>query len=270
MDIWQAPIIPLADFNGDGFIDTDDLLVMIDNWGTDNSSCDIGPMPWGDGVVDVQDLIVLSEHFFEDAPLPDELIAYLRLDEQEGDTASDSAGDNTGLLFGGPVWLPAEGKKGGSLQLDGTDDYISIPNVLNPASGAFTVCAWINGGQTGQVIISQTDGIGYGSTWLGIDPTDGKLMTDLCFLELVSEKVITDGQWHHVVLVWNGYRRSLYVDGQEVISDPHDFNALSATGGIYIGANKNLDTGTFFSGLIDDVRIYDVGLTANEIAAIAR
>jgi hypothetical protein len=41
------------------------MVIMVDNWGTDNSLCDIGPMPWGDGVVDVQDLIVLAEHFFD-------------------------------------------------------------------------------------------------------------------------------------------------------------------------------------------------------------
>jgi hypothetical protein len=39
-----------------------------DNWGTDNSLCDIGPMPSGDGVVDVEDLIVLAEHLFEEVP----------------------------------------------------------------------------------------------------------------------------------------------------------------------------------------------------------
>ncbi len=270
VDLWQVSIEPIVELNDDGIVDATDMCIIVDHWGEDCPFCDIGPIPWGDGVVDVQDLIVLSEHLFEEVPLPDELVAYLRLNEQEGDTASDSARDNAGLLFGGPVWRPDEGKKDGSLQLDGIDDYISIPYVLDPLSGAFTVCAWINGGATGQVIVSQTDGTGYGSTWLGIDPTDGKLMTNLCFFELISEKVITDGQWHHVVLVWNGSRRSLYVDGQEVISDASDFNALSTTGGMYLGAGKNLDAGTFFSGIIDDVRIYNVALSTEKIAALAQ
>ena len=38
----------------------------------------------------------------------------------------------------------------------------------------------------------------------------------------------------------------------------------------HIGVSKDLDAGTFFSGLIDDVRIYDVDLTAEEIAALAQ
>ena len=67
-DIWQASINPIVDINGDGIVDTADMCIMVDNWGTDNSLCDIGPMPWGDGIVDVEDLIVLAEHLFEEFP----------------------------------------------------------------------------------------------------------------------------------------------------------------------------------------------------------
>jgi hypothetical protein len=59
----QVPVIPIVDFSGDGFIDTNDLLIMIDNWGTDESLCDIGPMPFGDGVVDIEDLKVFMEYW---------------------------------------------------------------------------------------------------------------------------------------------------------------------------------------------------------------
>jgi Tol biopolymer transport system component len=67
-DIWQAPIIPIVDLNGDGIVNAEDMCIIVDHWGTDNSLCDIGPMPWGDGIVDVQDLIVLAEHLFEEIP----------------------------------------------------------------------------------------------------------------------------------------------------------------------------------------------------------
>ena len=59
---WQAPILPVVDFNGDEAVDTADIEILIDCWGTDDSLCDIGPFPWGDGVVDVEDLVVLVEH----------------------------------------------------------------------------------------------------------------------------------------------------------------------------------------------------------------
>ena len=67
-NIWQAPIEPVVDLNGDGIVDADDMCIIVDNWGTNEPLCDIGPMPWGDGVVDVQDLIVLAEHLFEEIP----------------------------------------------------------------------------------------------------------------------------------------------------------------------------------------------------------
>ena len=67
-DIWQVPIDPVVDFNDDRTVDSADIDIMIDFWGTDEPLCDIGPMPWGDGVVDVQDLIVLAEHLFEEIP----------------------------------------------------------------------------------------------------------------------------------------------------------------------------------------------------------
>jgi uncharacterized protein (TIGR02246 family) len=61
-DIWQAPIVPVVDFNGDGIVDAADMCIVVDHWGTDEPLCDIGPMPWGDGIIDVQDLLVLTEY----------------------------------------------------------------------------------------------------------------------------------------------------------------------------------------------------------------
>ena len=67
-DLWQVSIDPVVDLNGDRIVDAEDMCIMVDHWGKDNSLCDIGPMPWGDGVVDVQDLIILAEHLFEEFP----------------------------------------------------------------------------------------------------------------------------------------------------------------------------------------------------------
>ena len=68
LDIWQAPIEPVVDLNTDGIVDATDMCIVVDNWGTDNQLCDVGPMPWGDGIIDVQDLIVIAEHLFEEFP----------------------------------------------------------------------------------------------------------------------------------------------------------------------------------------------------------
>ncbi len=65
-DNWQASLIPICDFNGDGVVDAADVCLMVDHWGENYPLCDIGPSPLGNGIVDVQDLIVLSEYLFTD------------------------------------------------------------------------------------------------------------------------------------------------------------------------------------------------------------
>jgi Tol biopolymer transport system component len=265
-DLWQAPIMPIVDFDGDEIVDISDLVILIEHWGQNEPSVDIGPVLWGDGVVDAADLEVLMSYWQQEI-LDPALAAYWKLDEAEGSIAQNSVSDNDGILHGEPLWQPAGGRKAGALAFDGIDDYVSTDFVLNPLDGAFSVLAWIKGGAPGDVVISQTDGIGgSGETWLGTEPSSGKFMSGLVppavgrFIPqpLKSESVITDGQWHRVGFVWDGSYRSLYVDGVEVAKDTTAQNPLkSATGGLYIGAGKTLDAATFFSGLIDDVRIYN-------------
>ena len=69
---------------------------------------------------------------------------------------------------------------------------------------------------------------------------------------------MTDGHWHRIGLIWDGSYRSLYVDDQLVATDAGLQNNLSShQGGLNIGAVNNRQSGTFWSGLIDDVKIYD-------------
>jgi len=57
-------ITPLViDFNGDGIVDIEDLTILIEQWGQDDPTCDIVPLPFGDGIVDVQDLELLMSHW---------------------------------------------------------------------------------------------------------------------------------------------------------------------------------------------------------------
>jgi serine/threonine protein kinase/Tol biopolymer transport system component len=67
-DIWQAPIIPIMDFNGDGKVDAADMVLLVANWGKNQPLCDIGPFAWGDGVVDEKDLRVLMESLMTPGP----------------------------------------------------------------------------------------------------------------------------------------------------------------------------------------------------------
>ncbi|MHC4580003.1 MAG: S8 family serine peptidase [Planctomycetota bacterium] len=257
-----------CDLNNNWKVDFEDLLILIELWGTDELSVDIAPATKRDGIVDKQDLELMMQYWQIEIPELG-LIAHWKLDEIEDDIAYESIQGKDGSLHGEPFWQPSGGKIDGGLQLDGIDDYISTHFVLNPADGVFSVFAWIKDGAPGQVVISQE----VGADWLMMD-TEGDLMTDIkapgrTGKPLQSQTNITDGNWHRIAFVWDGSDRILYVDGIEVAKDSQN-NLTASNGGLYIGCGKNMEAGTYWSGLIDDIRIYDMALSTEEVANLAQ
>ena len=248
--------VPSPDFNGDGKIDIEDLIILIEYWGQDDPICDIAPPPFGDGIVDVLDLELLMSYWGQPVDDPT-LIAHWALDEAQGIVAYDSAGNNDAVTFGDPIWQPTDGIVDGAIHLDGVDDCVIIGSIVNPTEGSFSVFVWVKGGAPGQIVFSQ---IGM-ANWLCTDSLEGNLLTELqssgrSGSPLQSQTVITDGNWHRIGFVWDDSLRTLYVDGVAVAEDTQ--NSLeSSDSGLYIGTGKAMEAGTYWSGLIDDVRIYN-------------
>jgi hypothetical protein len=255
-----APARILPDFDADGDVDIDDCCLLIEHWKGSDLQFDIAPPPSGDGMVDAQDLDALLHYWlggwsswWQDFGL----IAHWTLDEKEGHIAHDSLGDNNAELLGDPPWQPTGGMIDGALRFDGVDDFVGTEYVLDPAEDSFTVFAWIKGGAPGQTVVSQL----WAVNWLSADPVGGYLRTDLreashAAQSLVSEVAVTDGDWHRVGLTWDGTNRVLYVDNTQVVADTQPGLAQSIEG-LNIGCGPDMAPGTFFAGLIDDVRIYN-------------
>ncbi len=255
-DIWQAPIIPVVDFNADGWVDSFEVLALAERWGTDDFLCDIGPKPWGDGVVDVEDLKVLAKYIGQDV-VDASLIAHWTLNETEGDVAYDNSFEYDAVVQGGAAWQPEAGIIDGALALDGVDDYVETPHIAALKQGSFSIFAWVKGGGADQVIISAATG----SNWLlgstaGRTGVGGKLATMFGGTTLTSESMIADDQWHRLGLVYDGEKRTLYVDDIAVAEDGAT-DTRPASFRLNIGCGADQGPGTFFSGLIDDVRIYN-------------
>ena len=176
----------------------------------------------------------------------------------------------------------------GALLLDGTDDFVYIADSVNSTdpdiitwadfcsvgqSEEVTVSAWIkpaawssnhiqivSKGYPGGYRITKSDYDGVEFVADGL-PWDGGT---------VSGKVgynETDGEWHHVVGVWDGGRVALYEDGdlQEYLPQPHDTLLIKNKAQLQIGANENTGSSQHFDGMIDEVRIYNVGLSEAEV-----
>jgi hypothetical protein len=258
-----------CDLNNDWKVDEEDQAILMKAMETNDLSADIAPAAKRDGVVDANDLELLTRYLGTAIPELG-LIAHWKLDETEGTIACNAAGNPAynATLCGNPSWQPEGGKVGGTLQLSGAGDYVKTPFVRDPSQGAFSVFAWVKGGLPGQVIVSQEGG----ANWLMADPTEGALRTDLRTPAtigrnakppgppLISPNVVTNGDWHRVGFVRDGNDRILYVDGIEVARDAAA-SLESATAGLYIGTSKGMEPGSFWSGLIDDVRIYDRAVT---------
>jgi hypothetical protein len=241
---------PIVDFNGDGKVDTKDLLKMIRSWGQNDPSVDLN----GDGTIDEEDLEALMNSWGQDVTDPT-LLAHWALDETEGATATDRVGLGNGMFIGDPAWAPEGGAVNGALEFDGDGDAVVTRLVRDPAAGPFSVFAWVKGGGPGQVVVSQANG----ADWLMADSATGTLATGLSPASLgpkplVSASTFTDGDWHRVGFTWDGSRRALYLDDVLVGADAQD-GLAACVGGLNLGTGAKM-TG-FFSGLIDEVRLYN-------------
>jgi Concanavalin A-like lectin/glucanases superfamily len=157
-----------------------------------------------------------------------------------------------------------------------TTDLAMDPN-LNTMYGAVTVSTWVKVDSwpttawTGIVTKGHDhDGVeGDGGWQLIRNQLGDSLIFHAANAGLVyGSESVGDGYWHHVAGVHNGTTISLYVDGLLDTSEAAYGLVKPNTDDIWI--NGNSDEGTrFFDGEIDDVQVYDYGLSAAEITDLA-
>lgn len=190
-------------------------------------------------------------------------------DENAGTSASDSSGmSNTGTLVNGPTWVA--GESGSALSFDPNQaQYVSVPDApgLNP-SDSITLGAWINATDwNGNRRIVQK---GYNDDQYRLLAEGGVLKFNVANVGTVTAPLPTTGVWHQVIGTYNGLLLSIYVDGALVGSIAAS-GPMSVTGDPLVIGAKNTDAryaSDCFSGSIDDVRVYDHGMSAAEVAAL--
>ena len=209
-------------------------------------------------------------------------VSWYKLDESSGTTATDSSGNNnTGTLVNGPVWT--SGKLNGALQFDGTNDYVRAANSPSLAiSGAITMSTWVNAstfpslGNLSYLVGKGYDGIEpYFLRWSnpsGTPSLEAGSYSDSGGGNGVIWPVsgINPGEWHHVAGTYDGTRWTMYVDGQQKAATAASSGALANTQDVYLGGTNIGGTlERFFTGKLDDVRIYNRALSPSEIQTLA-
>ena len=220
-----------------------------------------------------------------------ELINHWTLDEGSGTAVTDSINGNNGVFSPldatGPQWattnLPSvPSGTSAAVDFDGTADHIAITGYTGiSGTGSRTISAWIRTRNTGtnqnMSIVSWGQNTSGAKNTFRVQSNNGApgtLRFEVNGGYAVGSTVLTDGLWHHVAMTWendgspNVTDTLLYVDGiLETLS-------ISQTQTISTGSSADVRIGTDFAGRpwngwIDDVRIYDEALAAEDIFAIA-
>lgn len=186
----------------------------------------------------------------------------------------DSTGVNNGISVQNTDQVDVVGKIHGALTFNGSSDYV---NCFDKASllimGAITLAAWVKTTDldSAEKLIVGWHRTGFadgwflekwGNTawfWYGGSPPD----------RVDSGVVINDGIWHHIVGVYDGgIVKDVYVDGIWRATQGCSGNTGAAKAHITIGAILVDYHVAFFPGDIDDVRIYNMALTQDQIDSI--
>lgn len=185
--------------------------------------------------------------------------------------------DHPGTAVGGPLWPGAAGQVGGAVLLDGVDDYIEIGDTGSDPN--FQPDSWENADLVDGMTISVWVKLNWGwsITWESIvakDTNAWELLragdADSIALGIKggvgsasssSNQLISDGQWHHVVGVFDRSTIKLYVDGYLEQTTQAGADIMpKTTGKIRIGATNSGGIDYNVHALIDEVRIYDAAI----------
>lgn len=198
-----------------------------------------------------------------------ELITHWKFDSNSGVTAYDSAGSNNGIIMGAQ-WT--EGKAGNALKFDGNDDFVIASSIPDLTMSDHTVSLWVkctpNLDSAAIICIGQSPHFGlsytehhasYFAGWHDNTGT-GKEVVE-------SDNPPAKGVWTHLTMRKKDGEYSLFVNGVKQ-NDTEQVDAdFQANDTIILGAGHILN-GYYFDGAIDDIRIYDTGLSDSEIQSI--
>jgi hypothetical protein len=179
----------------------------------------------------------------------------------------DSTSKSNIAVVGSAATMVAVNKYGGSsLYLNGTTDYLSIPNStgFNLSTGNFTIEFWVYAsvvsgayGIVGKWTAATSNG-GPFAIYISAGTVTVQASTSASVWDViasVSLGAITASTWTHVALVRNGSSFTGYLNGVGTALATNAVALLVNTDPVIVGViNSNAPSG-FFNGYIDDLRI---------------
>lgn len=204
-------------------------------------------------------------------------MAAYNFNEGSGTTVTDTSGHGITGNIVGAAWTTG-GRYGNALSFNGSSSYVDLgnPALLN-ITGSMTWSAWVkaaaNPANDGQIVAKSNDTSGW---QLKTSPDTGPhtfgvvvSRANNTFAQRNSNTARSLNVWYHVAGVYNATARTLdiYVNG---VLDDGTLTGTIATKQVNAAVNVNIGRrigGHYFNGIIDEVRIYNRGLSQAEIQA---
>lgn len=220
------------------------------------------------------------------------LVGYWKMDESSWtvDCSTASVSDSSGNGNNGKACPNSTGPAGGAIgkfgnagSFDGSNDSVTVSDILDSDyNQAITLAAWVKTSTDGaQSIIAKQDS---NSPYSGYNMQFGS--SGLLYFQLVntyssnaievassSDLNYDDGTWHHVAATYDGSSKAsgvkLFFDGARISTTTvQDTLTTTTTNSIPLNIGSRNAAAQYFSGQIDEARIYNRSFSPSEIASL--
>ncbi|MBN2049065.1 MAG: LamG domain-containing protein [Spirochaetales bacterium] len=197
---------------------------------------------------------------------------------------NDSSGNGNNLT--GTVGTYVDDRLGNAdsaLGFDGTDDYLVFPSSDTGKfvpNGNMTISFWFKSAVNNGTIFGHSsfyDAYGW-KLCTALNTSDLEFSSDRLSDEVSVGESAVNGYWHHVLLMNDGSFIRFYLDGESQYlkfgTAEIEYSTTQDELYFFIGARytnwvgETATLGRFFTGVLDDIRIYDRNLTEDEIKAL--
>ena len=233
--------------------------------------------------------VVLTVSVAEAQDITTGLTGHWPFEEGTGTTTTDVTGNgNNGVFEGAPEWADGPEGFGGAILFNasGSSDGVYCGTACNPSegTGVFTLAVWAywNGtaGVGTQHFMTKSDGWSADTMMWQWEIWEGNVARPT-FLDrigiscqgvsgsiVLSTDTMPANEWVHLVVTFDGIDAALFINGIADSKGPQDFTIGTKTdAGFYIGVANNARRS--FDGRLDDARVYNRVLSADDIIALA-
>lgn len=209
------------------------------------------------------------------------IVAHWKFDESSGTIAHDSAGSLHGALSASGAAFVSGGIAGNALSLNRAGGgFVNMGNVLGFTNQPFSIVAWIKTATGYSVndsaVVSKHAAFTANGYWFMANQAGGGGQVGKAIFgegttarSATTTTTVNDGNWHQIVATWRpGGVMLVYVDGAPPEAANNASPALAANSVAFLIGAVNVSgvPQARYTGLVDDVQVYDSALSDGEIA----